>query len=236
MCISFPTHKQSPPPSPAGEEKKWDTHTKKIYGVVKKKMAHSRKEVIRPHIWLDLDQTLISSVSPSEQTKDLVRRQDRFAWKNMDKSYQVFARPHLQTFLSYIFRHFDVSVWTAASKNYALFIVDHFIRKRNPQDKHRRKDRPLKYILFSYHCKQSEKLTGRSKSLSLLTEKYRLPGVSKESTFIVDDSPEVYRTQPQKCLRVDPFVATARESHLDQFLINTLIPRMRRKLFSRGGK
>ena len=43
-----------------------------------------------------------------------------------DGHYKVFERPGLQEFLDYLFANFNVSVWTAASKSYALFIIDKY--------------------------------------------------------------------------------------------------------------
>ena len=41
----------------------------------------------------------------------------------MDGTYIICERPHLSDFMDWLFKNFNVSVWTAASKDYALFII-----------------------------------------------------------------------------------------------------------------
>ena len=79
----------------------------------------------RKNIILDLDQTLIYS--------DLIKdfkpspKMEKFFYKNLDKDYITFARPHLQAFLDYIFKKYNVAIWTAANKPYAIAIINKFI-------------------------------------------------------------------------------------------------------------
>ena len=65
--------------------------------------------------------------------------------------YIIFERPGLQQFLTFLFKYFNVSIWTAASKDYALFIIDKIIIAGN-------KDRKIDYVFFSYHCGISKKI------------------------------------------------------------------------------
>jgi hypothetical protein len=131
----------------------------------------------KPNIILDLDQTLISS-EPFESfdNKKHEKKTKLFKYKNMDDYYLVFERPGLQKFLKFLFKNFNVSVWTAATKDYALFIIENMILKN-------KKNRHLDYIFFSYHCDISKKLTKNSKDLSLLWKTYKLKGYSKNNTI-----------------------------------------------------
>ena len=82
----------------------------------------------KKNILLDLDQTLISAEASEDFDIDKHKERSKlFSWKDMDGYYIVFERPHLSEFLDYIFENFNVSVWTAASKDYALFIIEHII-------------------------------------------------------------------------------------------------------------
>ena len=98
----------------------------------------------KPNIILDLDQTIISS-EPFESldNKKHEKKIKLFNYKNMDDYYLVFERPGLQKFLKFLFKNFNVSVWTAATKDYALFIIENMILKN-------KKNRHLDYIFFSY--------------------------------------------------------------------------------------
>ena len=79
----------------------------------------------KPNIILDLDQTLISAeVSEEHNFKKYEMKSKLFDYKDMDGYYIVYERPGLQKFLDYLFENFNVSIWTAASKDYALFIIE----------------------------------------------------------------------------------------------------------------
>jgi len=99
---------------------------------------------------LDLDETLINSQPLDELTSEERKRfMRRFKTHNMDGYYLVCERPYLQQFLDYIFTNHNVSVWTAASHDYANFIVNNVILIKP--------ERKLKFFLWDRHCKMSKK-------------------------------------------------------------------------------
>jgi TFIIF-interacting CTD phosphatase-like protein len=166
------------------------------------------------NILLDLDNTIISSLSSSEERKGHKKKMSKFVWENMDGEYKVFERPGLQSFLDFLFANFNVSVWTAASKSYALFIIDNFILIKP--------ERKLDYIFFSYHCKESRKKQSTQKKLEMLWNRYNLKGrnyYNKDNTLIIDDHPEVFEAQPENCIRIKPFEFRDRKSYDDDDLI-----------------
>ena len=82
----------------------------------------------KSNIILDLDQTVISAEASEElDFKKYQEKSKLFRSDNMDGYYMVYSRPYLQEFLDYIFKNFNVSIWTAASKDYALFIIEKII-------------------------------------------------------------------------------------------------------------
>lgn len=163
------------------------------------------------NVIIDLDNTIISSLSANEEKTSHRHKMDKFIWENMDNEYKVFSRPGLDQFLDYLFKNFKVSVWTAASKSYALFIIDNFILIKP--------DRKLKQILFSYHCKQSKKIQKTQKKLSMLWTRFNLGNeFSKANTIIIDDHLDVYNAQPDQCIRIKPFKFTNRKSYNDEEL------------------
>ncbi len=164
------------------------------------------------NILLDLDQTLISAEADEEY--DFVKNREKakkFEFHDMDGYYIVFERPGLQKFLDFIFENFNVSVWTAASKDYALFIVDKILLQNKPK-------RHLDWIFFSYHCDISRKLLNGTKDLSILWTLYKITGYDPENTIIIDDYDEVYNTQKNNCIIAIPFEFTDDDSHKDQYL------------------
>ena len=174
----------------------------------------------KPSLVIDLDQTLISGEPTDELDFGLYKNKTKnFNFENMDDFYLIFERPHLQKFLTFIFKNFNVSIWTAASRAYALFIIDKIILKK--------KNRKVDYIFFSYHCSISKKLSnGKSKDISLLWTFYNAEGYKNGSTIILDDFKEdVYISQTDKCILVKPFEFTKNGSENDSFLIE-LIPKL----------
>lgn len=171
------------------------------------------------NLLLDLDQTLISG----ERTKLFNRnskhneRKKLFTYENMEDYYLIFERPGLQTFLDHIFEKYNVSIWTAASKDYALFIADKII--------HRKPNRKLDFIFFSYHCDLSSDHKNGSKDLSMLWDVYKLDGYNKKNTYILDDYDEVHDTQPKNCIIAKEFEFTKKGSEDDTFLLD-LIPKL----------
>ena len=183
------------------------------------------KDEKKINIFLDLDQSIISGeVLPNneeeidedddEEIYDIEKHKKKamkFDFHNMENYYVIFARPGLQSFLDFLFKHFNVSVWTAASKDYALFIIDKIIIAGH-------KDRKLDYVFFNYHCKASDKLTGGTKSLSIMWDLIKDPKYNKNNTYILDDYDEVFNTQPDNTIIAKPFHFTEEGSENDDFL------------------
>jgi TFIIF-interacting CTD phosphatase-like protein len=169
------------------------------------------------NILLDLDNTLICSISKEEEKPIFKPRMKQFRWENMENIYKVFERPGLQEFLDFLFENFNVSIWTAASKSYALFIIHEFILKDHPE-------RKLDYILFSYHCKKSKRIRGSQKALDILKDEFALARFDMNRTYIIDDHPEVYSTQPDNCIKVKAFEFTERKSWEDNELNEQIRP------------
>lgn len=170
------------------------------------------------NIFLDLDQTLISA-EPLEKddnefldinNREIKKKIKKYKWHNMDGYYAVFERPYLQEFLDFIFENFNVSIWTAATKSYALFIIRNIILVKP--------NRKLDYIFFKQHCKYSYKFNKKTKNLRVLKELYKINKFNLSNSFIIDDYDEVFNTQPSNCIRAPPFFLKDKDSHKDDFL------------------
>ncbi len=154
----------------------------------------------KPNLFLDLDNTLLSAV-PIEEIKWTDQNRQlacEFPFHNMEDYYLVFERPGLQEFLDFIFENFNVSIWSAASKDYVLFIIDNLIKIKPGRD--------LKYIMFSYHCDKCKKAKkGSIKLLDFLWDKYKLEGITKENTFIIDDNDRVVKHNMDNVIHIKEF-------------------------------
>ena len=168
----------------------------------------------KPSILLDLDLTLICAETYKEYNfKKYKNKSKKFDFEDMEGYYIIFARPHLQKFLDYLFKNFNVTVWTAASKDYALFVIDKFIVRPHRQ---------LHHIFFSYHCDVSEDLKEGSKDLRMLWDIYGLKEYKPNSTYILDDNCEVYDNQPGLCIEAPPFKFKRSMSYEDTFLLDII--------------
>jgi len=167
------------------------------------------------NVILDLDQTLISGEEFEEfnekTNREKMKKYDHHTMKNY---FIIFARPNLQELLDFLFKNFNVSVWTAASKDYALFIINKFILIK--------KDRKLDFIFYSYHCNMSKRLKQGLKSLSMLWDVFKLKEYNEHNTIIVDDNPDVLVKQGCNVIQIKPFYYKARNSDQDRELLKVM--------------
>lgn len=153
----------------------------------------------RLNIILDLDNTLIHSF-PYDDTKVIpptaMSKFRRQKWKN--ENIITFERPHLQRFLSYLFSHFNVGVFTLGTEEYASEIVRRFIQCVP--------GRKLDFVLHRGNVMHSALLyPGTLKDLRYIWSEIRPFGYLKCNTFIVDDSFYVQQTNPQNAFWIEPF-------------------------------
>jgi TFIIF-interacting CTD phosphatase-like protein len=175
----------------------------------KKLKSRSKKNKTKKNLIFDLDETIISAISRDEfDSQKHTKLFKIFDMKDMDGYYYVFSRPGLQELLDYVFKNFNVSVWTAASKDYALFIIDKIILCKP--------ERKLDYIFFSYHCDVSKNRKNGIKDLSILWDIYNLNNYNKYNTIIVDDNADVNATG--YCIPIKEFIATDDNSEDDDYL------------------
>jgi TFIIF-interacting CTD phosphatase-like protein len=156
---------------------------------------------------LDLDETLISAIEDFDT---------KYKGKsyNMDDYYMVYERPHLQKFLDYLFKNFNVIIWTAASKDYALFIIDKILLSKD--------NRKIDYVFFRYHCDISKKYQVGSKNLKLLWEDYNLHHLTPVNTMIIDDYSDVYNIQKGNCVIAEEWDVTKPKSDECDFLLRMI--------------
>lgn len=176
------------------------------------------------NVFLDLDNTLISA-EPIEDfpfgRKNIKRKALQFSIHNMDGYYIVFERPGLQEFLDNLFANYNVSVWTAASKDYALFIIDKIILTKP--------NRQLDYVFFSYHGDLSKKMYRNPKDLRLLWEVFKLRDYTADNTIIIDDYIDVVKNQRNNSIQIHPFEILDEGSERD-VVLKDIIPEIQNKL------
>ena len=178
-------------------------------------------------IVLDLDATLISAQSlekydVSKNKRKAVKFNKQFT---MDDYYKVFARPHLDVFLDYIFSNFSVAVWTAASQLYALSIVENLILTKP--------GRQLDFILFDYHNEHSIDKASGTKDLKYLETFYGINDY--DDMVIIDDFEDVVAVNKDRAIKAPFFDFKKRNSHNDAFLLK-VIQKLKKFKHSTGKK
>lgn len=171
------------------------------------------------HILLDLDNTLIHAVTNEEALKPGdYNRVKHLKHVDMDGVYQIWERPNLQEFLSQLFKKYKVSVFTASSKDYMLFIVENFILTPDYPE------RELDFVFFSYHCgKSSKRYQGNHKRLALLVDDYQLKDIfPQDSTVLIDDLEDWSKDQQDKVIVCKSFNIHDKDSHTDNNLLEIL--------------
>ena len=168
---------------------------------------------MKKNIILDLDNTVISSIPLEEVkwTEQLKNKMKKFNFCNMEDYYIIFERPFLQDFLDELFEKYNVSVWSAGSKDYVLHIVDMIVLKK-PQ-------RKVDFIFFSYHCGLSRKMYNGIKDLRLIHEHFGIDGYTSENTFIVDDLKKVKKINGDNCIAIKDFEFYDEDSEKDTGLL-----------------
>lgn len=162
----------------------------------------------RPLIVLDLDNTLIFS---SEVIYGRVPNGE-IVFEDMI----TYERPHLQSFLDWLFSRFQVAVWTAGTLEYAVKIVAHFVLPEN---------RPGRKIQFLFHrtdVEAANNMYGGLKDLRYINDIYpnRFGKI-----ILVDDHFEAKMTNGDKCLQVPGFGGNYQTSNMmvnDKELLNII--------------
>jgi TFIIF-interacting CTD phosphatase-like protein len=167
-------------------------------------------KVDKINIYLDLDETLIYSYGP-RSGKKLNLQTIKPTPINFENAYYIVQRPGLQTFLDWLFKNFNVSIWSAASPDYVRFIVDHIIIGKDLN-----RCKKLQRVLDSDYCEKSQKIYGDDclKKLAMLWDYYKLPNHNENNTILLDDLGLNIKAQPENSIRIKKFQGEQNDNEL----------------------
>lgn len=170
------------------------------------------------NVVLDLDNTLIYSIPCDKLPKNTNSYLHSMKFYKMDDDYYVFERPGLQEFLDWLYKNYNISVWSAASPDYVDFIVKNIIEKNG---------RKVDYVLNSDNCENCQKIFGEKhiKNLNMLWKVHKLKGFAPHNTLIIDDLKMVCKVQPNNSIQIKSFNTNRKESIKD-----TELKRIKKKL------
>ena len=160
------------------------------------------------HIILDIDQTLVLSVPKVERVGKKFLEGKIYH----DLPHHItIERPFLQYFLDELFKNFNVSIWTAGTKDYADMVLEKILRGRKP-----------KYVFHNEHCRISREVYGNIKDLRLLWDNFRIKSFKPTETILLDDLKENCSHQPDKCIWIKGFIPCQRHNDCDKSLLVVL--------------
>ena len=154
------------------------------------------------NVVLDLDSTCIFAVPFDELNKvspEVMRLPYIDHYEFGRPLYRIFERPHLQEFLTFLFEHYNVAVWTAAEYNYGYDIVQRIIIKNKPARRNK-----LKFFWSRLEFEEAGALTNRTKPLELIYRKF--PQFNACNTYIVDDNALVKKSNMDNCIHIKAFM------------------------------
>lgn len=154
-------------------------------------------------IILDMDETLINSVSKEDiENFEIDIDNSEYEYKDFGK-YITFFRPYLNEFLDYMFDNFNVGVWTAGDKEYAMPILKEIFKNRYSD---------LEHVLF----KHNTDYTVDGKYIKDLDK------VQLDNVYIIDDKEESASKQPNSLIHIKPFLWYNKNDIQLELMVDTL--------------
>lgn len=151
------------------------------------------------NIVLDLDETLIHTKQITNQyLEENVKKSD--FWFEIDGQYfWVNKRPGLDLFLDFVFKYFQVGVWTAADKTYATKICKNILTYEQVKK--------VKFIYSRNFCyyDRTETPSTFTKPLAKLFDLY--PDFNIENTMMIDNTLHVMKYNPHNGVYIPDFTS-----------------------------
>lgn len=151
---------------------------------------------------LDLDETLIHA---TETKLDML---EEFQFEQ----YYVYKRPHLDTFLENISKHFTVGIWSSADDDYVTEIVQNIIPSTIE----------LKVVWGRSRCSIKRDYDYDQYNFEKRLDKLKKQGFRLEQIIIVDDSPEKTRNNYGNAIYIKEFLGDKNDEELN-FLFDYLL-------------
>ena len=128
----------------------------------------------------------------------------------------IYRRPYLTQFLTYIFQHFHVGIWTAANEEWMNIVLNKVLKKYKNK------------FLFKWHREHSNPEGKYMKPLRRIFEKY--PKFNSSNTLIIDDN---YTTTQIKIshLHINRFDYKKPDDHL-KVITELLKKQIKKKYFN----
>jgi TFIIF-interacting CTD phosphatase-like protein len=156
------------------------------------------------NVVLDLDNTLLETVPNALFNTFPQGFINKFNVVDFpDIQAKVVLRPGLRSFLDYLFDNFNVSVFTAAEKDYSKFIRDNIVAPDNSYT-YNGTPKILYKALDGRHNVFSLQKYGKFKDLRIMKD-FNIPDIASCNTLLIDDLDDVQAANPNNVIRILPF-------------------------------
>jgi CTD small phosphatase-like protein 2 len=158
------------------------------------------------NVILDLDETLIHTTEITQQYSPILAKEVDFYFKLDGNYYWVLKRPGLKLFLEFMFKYFNVGIWTAADKSYCTEICKNILDKKQLKK--------IKFIHSRQFCMldMNNKPPIFTKPLTRVFELY--PSFKPENSFIIDNTYNVMRYNLQNAVLIPDFINNPNDQYL----------------------
>ncbi|KAH8277601.1 hypothetical protein KR018_001953 [Drosophila ironensis] len=169
------------------------------------------REVGRKTLVLDLDETLVHSCYKDPETNEHVGCHLVPPWADPDYlltvriegvepiEFQVYKRPHVDTFLKYVSQWYDVVIYTASLEVYAAQVLDRLDPGHGM----------IQRRFYRQHC---------ASSTSIVSKDLNVVSTDMCGTFIIDNSPSAYRDFPDNAIPIKTFIYDPADDELLKLL------------------
>ncbi len=154
------------------------------------------------NIILDIDHTLVHTIVDMEDV-DLTKLHTPGLKSTVytlgSKIFRSVHRPNLDEFLDYLFKNYNVAVYTAGTKGYAKAIVDNIILKDHPE-------RTLKFVYArDIEDRSVAKYPDTHKKLEYVFNTLKPTGFYACNTVIIDDYFKVKQSNKWNTINIPAF-------------------------------
>ncbi len=158
------------------------------------------------NIIFDLDETLIHTLDITPDYVAEYAKSSDLYFKIDGNYYWIMKRPGLDLFLEFIFKYFNVGIWTAGEKEYAKEICKRILTR--PQ---------LHRIRFIYrrnfcHLDSSTNPAMFTKPLIKIFELF--PNFKPNNTLMIDNTYNVMKYNPQNAVEISDFTGDPNDRYL----------------------
>jgi len=186
--------------------------------------TYSNKPIMSPpdckklNVILDIDETLVYFINKKywKHSWDLLSDEEKAKYTVKPNNSGVFIiRPHLPKFLSFLFKHCNVSLWTLSDEEYAEGVAKMFVSSKSPRQSERKsphqsphRKHKLQHILNGdEHAELAGDLHGNNKDLNWLWYHSGYDCFAECNTILIDDLPanSINPSNRQNSITINPF-------------------------------